>query len=186
MTPVLAHLLDRLVDGELGDAERRRLLVQLDDEPDGWRHCALAFLEAQEMRLALRSAASVAMVPKPALINKSARRRRSLARAIALAALMLLAFSTGWAVRDRGERMVPLAANRHEAESAPNPEDPTPPIAVARTAPPVADPVVQLWEQKGYLAERQQRLVNVQLRDGRKVQVAVEEVRLRDVRGRSF
>jgi hypothetical protein len=38
---------DRLVDGELNEAERRELLAGLDNEPGGWRHCALAFLEAQ-------------------------------------------------------------------------------------------------------------------------------------------
>lgn len=40
-------LFDRLVDGELSPAERRRLLASLDDQPGGWRRCALAFLEAQ-------------------------------------------------------------------------------------------------------------------------------------------
>jgi hypothetical protein len=40
-------LFDRLVDGELSPAERRRLLASLDDRPGGWRRCALAFLEAQ-------------------------------------------------------------------------------------------------------------------------------------------
>ena len=40
-------LLDRLVDGELSDAEYREALVALDSHPDGWRRCALAFLEAQ-------------------------------------------------------------------------------------------------------------------------------------------
>jgi anti-sigma factor RsiW len=40
-------LFDRLVDGELSAAERRRLLASLDDQPGGWRRCALAFLEAQ-------------------------------------------------------------------------------------------------------------------------------------------
>ena len=38
---------DLLVDGELSEADRRALLVQLEHEPDGWRRCALAFLEAQ-------------------------------------------------------------------------------------------------------------------------------------------
>jgi hypothetical protein len=38
---------DRLVDGELSEEERRRLLTSLDKEPGGWRRCALAFLEAQ-------------------------------------------------------------------------------------------------------------------------------------------
>ncbi len=40
-------LYDRLVDGELSASERRRLLASLDEEPGGWRRCALAFLEAQ-------------------------------------------------------------------------------------------------------------------------------------------
>ena len=39
--------IDRLVDDELSEEERRQLLGQLDDEPGGWRRCALAFLEAQ-------------------------------------------------------------------------------------------------------------------------------------------
>jgi hypothetical protein len=44
---------DRLVDDELGEEERRELLGRLDDEPGGWRRCALAFLEAQCWRQAL-------------------------------------------------------------------------------------------------------------------------------------
>lgn len=43
---------DLLVDGELGEAARRQLLSRLDDEPGGWRRCALAFLEAQSWRQA--------------------------------------------------------------------------------------------------------------------------------------
>jgi len=38
---------DRLVDGELSEKERRDLLANLDNEPGGWRRCALAFLESQ-------------------------------------------------------------------------------------------------------------------------------------------
>lgn len=46
------RLLDRLVDGELDDNARRALLSSLDEQfingqPDGWRRCALAFVEAQ-------------------------------------------------------------------------------------------------------------------------------------------
>ncbi len=40
-------LFDRLVDGALSEAQRRELLAGLDSRPDGWRQCALAFLEAQ-------------------------------------------------------------------------------------------------------------------------------------------
>lgn len=38
---------DRLADGALSETQRRQLLTSLDLEPDGWRRCALAFLEAQ-------------------------------------------------------------------------------------------------------------------------------------------
>jgi hypothetical protein len=40
---------DRLVDGELTAAEYRALISSLDDEPSGWRRCALAFLESQAL-----------------------------------------------------------------------------------------------------------------------------------------
>lgn len=40
---------DRLVDGELSAEEYRALLASLEDEPGGWRRCALAFLESQAL-----------------------------------------------------------------------------------------------------------------------------------------
>ena len=40
-------IFDRLVDGELSASERQQLLAALDTTDDGWRRCALAFLEAQ-------------------------------------------------------------------------------------------------------------------------------------------
>ena len=40
---------DRLVDGELPADEYRALVTSLDDEPSGWRRCALAFLESQAL-----------------------------------------------------------------------------------------------------------------------------------------
>ena len=47
--------MDRLVDGELTPAEYRELLANLDDEPGGWRRCALAFLEAQALQREMES-----------------------------------------------------------------------------------------------------------------------------------
>ena len=41
--------LDRLVDGRLGDEAYRELLCQIDADPDGWKQCALAFLEHQAL-----------------------------------------------------------------------------------------------------------------------------------------
>ena len=49
--------LDRLVDGELPDTQRRELLTSLEQQPDGWRQCALAFLEAQSWGEALEKRA---------------------------------------------------------------------------------------------------------------------------------
>src|SRR5439155_7237408 len=40
---------ERLVDGELSADEYRALLASLDDEPRGWKRCALAFLENQAL-----------------------------------------------------------------------------------------------------------------------------------------
>ena len=51
--PVDPAVLDRLVDGELPEGQRRELLTSLDQQPDGWRRCALAFLEAQSWGEAL-------------------------------------------------------------------------------------------------------------------------------------
>lgn len=41
---------DLLADGELSEERRRALLSRLDDHPEGWRRCALAFLEAQDWK----------------------------------------------------------------------------------------------------------------------------------------
>src|SRR5262245_61132861 len=50
LLPEDTMLLDRLVDGELNDEERRELLLRLERTPDGWRRCAMAFLEGQAWR----------------------------------------------------------------------------------------------------------------------------------------
>ena len=48
--------LERLVDGELTDEAQRKLLLSMDAQPDAWRRCALAFVEAQTLRRDLRGA----------------------------------------------------------------------------------------------------------------------------------
>ena len=57
-----SRVLDRLVDGELSQTDRRMLLAALDDEPEGWRRCALAFLENQSWRWQLAQVAAEPMV----------------------------------------------------------------------------------------------------------------------------
>jgi len=92
-------LFDRLVDGELSADERHRLLAALDDRPDGWRQCALAFLEAQTWRTELGR-----FVDEPPAraelahdgVAASFAGRRAL-RWYALAASVLVAFTIGLA-----------------------------------------------------------------------------------------
>jgi hypothetical protein len=70
LKPEDSQWLDRLVDGELTDAERRELLLKLERTPDGWRRCALAFLEHQAWRSESKSWASgapeIVLRPTPA------------------------------------------------------------------------------------------------------------------------
>ena len=97
--------LDRLVDGELNGAEYQELLRELERDPEGWRNCALAFLEAQAMR------ADFQHVTQPEQqIETDPRARQGKAppklwSALTVAASLLFAFglgawSQGWLVDD--------------------------------------------------------------------------------------
>jgi hypothetical protein len=109
--------LERLVDGELPPDEYRALLASLDDEPGGWRRCALAFLEAQTLAselgsvrgsLDLRNDADGSAVPPRRSIW------RELPTLLAMAASFLVVFSLGiFAPRffQRGPQEPPLAGN---------------------------------------------------------------------------
>lgn len=102
-------LLDRLVDGELTSDERRALLRRLDEEPEGWRRCALAFLEAQALRESLGSLADELRAPRresrvepvevasrpQRLAAASPRRFDMLGMFLAAAASFLIAFFLG-------------------------------------------------------------------------------------------
>ncbi len=54
LTPEEEILIERLVDDELNEEERDALFLRLEQSVDGWRTCALRFLEAQTFRAALR------------------------------------------------------------------------------------------------------------------------------------
>jgi anti-sigma-K factor RskA len=111
-------LLDRLVDGELSADERRRLIASIDAQTDGWqadgwRRCALAFLEAQSLRSAMRqivrpqeNAQQAFRTVEGASAATAAPmgRRRLASRAgalLATAAAVLVAFSLGWRMNGR-------------------------------------------------------------------------------------
>jgi hypothetical protein len=98
--------LDRLVDGELNETDRRELLLQFEREPEGWRRCALAFLEAQcwkqELGLMAPSTEAVASAStpvspdvRPATSSGRASWRQHLATALTLCACFLIALAIG-------------------------------------------------------------------------------------------
>ncbi len=52
----LIEQIDLLVDGEMDEQQKTQLLKSLDYEPDGWKRCALGFLESQTIRSVLTGA----------------------------------------------------------------------------------------------------------------------------------
>lgn len=105
--------IDRLVDGELTSVERRELLLALEQSQEGWRQCALAFVEAQTWQAefsAYQTESTGSDEPAAALrvaekeIQPASRVASKAGYWAALAAGLLLAFSLGWAVdRPGGE-----------------------------------------------------------------------------------
>jgi len=97
------RVLDRLVDGELSQTDRRALLAALDDDPQAWRRCALAFLEAQSWRWQLGRVAAEPLVaqaaartnPAPVAAWRDASPRTFWGACLAIAACLLVAFGLG-------------------------------------------------------------------------------------------
>jgi hypothetical protein len=206
--------LDRLVDGDLPDIERRELLLRLENDPEGWRRCALAFLEDQAWRKALATAANTestpspcVAAPRPPLSGQAWIRRASIA-----ASLMVSTFAAGFAAGG-------LTKAGHEVEVATS----QPPTTVPIPAPAASDPdqirevgslelvdssagesrperfpirsgpgLDEKWlrslppsvpsyiraqlERQGYQVDERRKLVSVELGDGRRVSIPVDEV----------
>ena len=93
---------DRLVAGDLSDSERRDLLLRLENDPDGWRSCALAFLEDQAWRQALgiRDTAEPRLGRSPPhdLIELAASKPVWIRRGSLAAAVLLVVFASGFTV----------------------------------------------------------------------------------------
>ena len=109
------ELLDLLVDGELPEAERRQLLLKLEETPGGWRACALAFLESQCLKQTCRAVAAEGTPagarrgPEGQSVGRAdlARPRSRLRwlfggglNAMAMAATFLVAIGLGWVLRE--------------------------------------------------------------------------------------
>ncbi|APW61975.1 hypothetical protein [Paludisphaera borealis] len=127
--------IDRIVDGGLSPAQLRDALHRLDAEPDGWKRCALAFLEAQTWGDVLRepSRPQTSLKIGPAPTARSKRVRTTLAAAAAL-----VAFGMGWLTGGRDERpIVPaptLVAHDEPVETVAKADEPE----AARPDPPPA------------------------------------------------
>lgn len=109
-----AFVIDELVAGNLHGEQYRRVLKALDEQPDGWKECAMAFLQEQALKRELRVLAaddeiwnpnrkSRAIVETPASVHpvspiKSSEHVRLewMTRLSSIAALLLLSFSVGW------------------------------------------------------------------------------------------
>ena len=194
--------IDRLVDGELPDWERSALLRRLETEPDGWRHCALAFLEAQSWREALAPVAAVGPAePAPRVVRRRQmpQRWRYAACVTGLAASLMATFILGWTLhvsptptpvdnhlsaQDNNDRpATPTESQQPELYAQAQPEA----LAYHPDGQPVAlDPVIKEWERQGYQAETQTRLASLKMKDGRNVEIPVHEVRLHYVRDRTY
>jgi hypothetical protein len=196
-------MVDRLVDGELREEERRELLLRLDSEPDGWRHCALAFLEAQEWRAAFAPLTVTAPAPAPRVPvlegpGRKPRFRYRLARHAGLAAGLAVAFCLGWALHGTPAEKTPFSPlareektatpgqfSLSEAASADLAKPTSPPSGVAEPHA-LLEPVVERWEQQGYRAQSQAWLVVMQLPDGRRVEMPIQEVRVQHIGNRLY
>ena len=199
--PVDDRVLDRLVDGELPDIERRELLLRLNAEPEGWRRCALAFLEAQNWREALDPLAGAAAGQPLILPNRPGRKPRSWQRIVAmtgLAACVAAAFALGWVLhlqptQPTQETLAAEGTQLSLVAAVERPQFPSADRATEAQQPRKpgerlvrVDPLVRKIEQSGFRAQTQARLVSMQLKDGRKVDVPVQEVRFLYVRNRTY
>ena len=143
-------LFDRLVDGELSNDERRKLLASLDDHPGGWRRCALAFVEAQAWRSDLKQIVRESdATPSPvrALAPLPARTGRRGLRLFAVAACVLMAFTLGLAMREDGLSLQSATPNPGDelaaVTSVPPDTAPAPATSVPRAN--KAEEALTLW-----------------------------------------
>ena len=177
-----ASQIDLLIDGELSPEARRELLARLDESPDGWRRLALAFLEAQSWRESFAEAAREVPLPVPLITIRPKRLR--LAPWMARAAVVLAAFAMGWAIhRPRIEAARPLFAQRPVERPIPMPNHPLP--MIARKLPESPGYVEGRLQREGYRVEQTRYLVPAATKDGRRVAVPVERIRLRFVGNRA-
>jgi hypothetical protein len=129
INPLDDSFIDRIVDGALTPAELRAAIGRLDSEPDGWKRCALAFLEAQCWRESVRAMGqptpstieSRSLSVAPAIPSRTWGRRRWLRGSIA-AGLAAASFAMGWVGHEA--RSLPSSSHGSIAGVSTNPIPP--------------------------------------------------------------
>jgi hypothetical protein len=159
--------LERLVDGELTDDTQRQLLLAMDAQPDAWRRCALAFVEAQALRRDLRGAISQsheAIDGNKSAVEKKASPKFLLYRFqwMAMAASLIAAFVVG-------------SISRRLWFPATIDNEPKKMVAMAEVS---SDPGT---DATAGAQERQTYKVSLQMPDGQTVDVPVEQATDKDV-----
>ena len=120
---------DRLVDGQMTEGEYRAFLTNLDDEPGGWRRCALAFLEAQALERELESFRDEKVAPpssdvsQPTSATHTNRKFNMPLLVLAMAASFLLAFGLGYALKAPWQNGLPSGGDVAE-QSNPSGQNP--------------------------------------------------------------
>ena len=146
---------DLLVDGELSEPQRHELLGGLDDEPGGWRRCALAFLEAQAWKRDL--GAALHEPAKPSTGSRPLQRSRSIGYGgtlLAVAASFVVALFLGSWLRSAWHAPAPSPPSSHSpaefARDTGQPQGPAVPpdrqqTMVADASPEPEAPAGKVW-----------------------------------------
>ena len=208
--------LDRLVDGELSPAEATQLIRAFEETPDGWKQCALAFLEAQAWQQTLR-----ALVPSPQRppaqqprVLPSSRWRSTAAAALTTLVVMLFGVLLGSQLNPASPNQpAPAVASTSPGRSAGQTSRPSSAShgdgpwqlvvdsPAGRAAVPVYSPtdrrLAQAWQddselwwetlrKAGVPIDERQRWYGVALENGHQVWLPVREVRWRGEPSASF
>jgi hypothetical protein len=204
--------LDRLVDGELEPLQRQEVIRQLDESPDGWRRCALTFLEAQAFREAFGEMASEAGASSQGVVDAGVRRAsRGAWRGLAVAAGLVVAFGLGLVVAPQGGKggssePPPLASEGATASPSQGlivegegrggaAEEFWVPVVEAEEGDPMwrwlqeslaTEDMIARLEAEGHYVSKTRQLVPITLPDGRQAVLPIDEVEVRPVVYRTY
>ena len=204
--PLIDHRqLDRLVDGELSADDRRRLIETLEQQPEKWRDCACAFLEAQEFGTACSDLVIGSELPRTLAATAEASQVHARAPAAAgarrsprgwwavLAACLLLGIAVGRSLDQGGSAALdkaPLLVGEDDVGNDRPRMPPTNALAEQTTPSNREQPFVgyggrpsavpmdieTILDHLGHRVERRHVYMPVLAEDGRQVVIPVEQV----------